>query len=154
MLLCHWVAKCPIAVTHFLHNTNNVPFVSFAPFLPFCPSSTKVTRFSFCRPNLLIRLLCIYRRIHQADTDWDGSLSSYVESGKQQIALCGGLLCRYLFSLVSLILRFTADLTGFCVGGRRERGARAGSLRLPLGHLRPVQPGPSGELPQVTLTAS
>ena len=29
MLLCNWLASCPIAVTHFLHNANNVPFVSF-----------------------------------------------------------------------------------------------------------------------------
>ncbi|KAK2174660.1 hypothetical protein NP493_786g01099 [Ridgeia piscesae] len=28
MLLCHWLADCPIAVTHFLHNSANVPFVS------------------------------------------------------------------------------------------------------------------------------
>ena len=29
MLLCHWLASCPIAVTHFLHCSSNVPFVSF-----------------------------------------------------------------------------------------------------------------------------
>lgn len=28
MLLCHWMAHCPIAVNHFLHNSSNVPFVS------------------------------------------------------------------------------------------------------------------------------
>lgn len=28
MLLCGWTANCPIAVTHFLHNTANVPYVS------------------------------------------------------------------------------------------------------------------------------
>lgn len=30
MLLCTWLSNCPIAVTHFLHNSANVPFVSFA----------------------------------------------------------------------------------------------------------------------------
>lgn len=29
MLLCTWISNCPIAVTHFLHNQENVPFVSF-----------------------------------------------------------------------------------------------------------------------------
>ncbi|CAO2639346.1 General vesicular transport factor p115, partial [Lemmus lemmus] len=29
MLLCTWLSNCPIAVTHFLHNSANVPFVSF-----------------------------------------------------------------------------------------------------------------------------
>ncbi|KPP75845.1 general vesicular transport factor p115-like, partial [Scleropages formosus] len=29
MLLCTWISSCPIAVTHFLHNQDNVPFVSF-----------------------------------------------------------------------------------------------------------------------------
>lgn len=28
MLLCTWISNCPIAVTHFLHNQENVPFVS------------------------------------------------------------------------------------------------------------------------------
>lgn len=28
MLLCTWINNCPIAVTHFLHNQENVPFVS------------------------------------------------------------------------------------------------------------------------------
>uniref|UniRef100_A0A671M9H4 General vesicular transport factor p115 n=1 Tax=Sinocyclocheilus anshuiensis TaxID=1608454 RepID=A0A671M9H4_9TELE len=29
MLLCTWISNCPIAVMHFLHNQDNVPFVSF-----------------------------------------------------------------------------------------------------------------------------
>ena len=29
MLLAHWLAQCPLAITHFLHNAANVPFVSF-----------------------------------------------------------------------------------------------------------------------------
>lgn len=29
ILLCTWLSNCPIAVTHFLHNSANVPFVSF-----------------------------------------------------------------------------------------------------------------------------
>uniref|UniRef100_A0A8C5SIP5 General vesicular transport factor p115 n=1 Tax=Laticauda laticaudata TaxID=8630 RepID=A0A8C5SIP5_LATLA len=29
MLLCTWLSNCPIAVTHFLHNSANIPFVSF-----------------------------------------------------------------------------------------------------------------------------
>ncbi|KAM5271761.1 general vesicular transport factor p115 [Ctenodactylus gundi] len=28
MLLCTWLSNCPIAVTHFLHNTANVPFLT------------------------------------------------------------------------------------------------------------------------------
>ncbi|MED6254127.1 Vesicle-mediated ER to Golgi transport protein [Ataeniobius toweri] len=28
MLLCTWVSNCPIAVTHFLHNQDNVPFLT------------------------------------------------------------------------------------------------------------------------------
>ena len=28
MLLCHWLANCPLAVTYFLHNSANVPYVS------------------------------------------------------------------------------------------------------------------------------
>lgn len=35
MLLCTWISNCPIAVTHFLHNQENVPFVSFCPFYYF-----------------------------------------------------------------------------------------------------------------------
>lgn len=32
MLLCTWISNCPIAVMHFLHNQDNVPFVSFYPY--------------------------------------------------------------------------------------------------------------------------
>ncbi|XP_041839879.1 general vesicular transport factor p115 isoform X2 [Melanotaenia boesemani] len=28
MLLCTWISNCPIAVTHFLHNQDNVPFLT------------------------------------------------------------------------------------------------------------------------------
>uniref|UniRef100_A0A3Q3ENN8 General vesicular transport factor p115 n=1 Tax=Kryptolebias marmoratus TaxID=37003 RepID=A0A3Q3ENN8_KRYMA len=28
MLLCTWISSCPIAVTHFLHNQDNVPFLT------------------------------------------------------------------------------------------------------------------------------
>ncbi|XP_038614904.1 general vesicular transport factor p115 isoform X4 [Tachyglossus aculeatus] len=28
MLLCTWLSNCPIAVTHFLHNTANIPFLT------------------------------------------------------------------------------------------------------------------------------
>ncbi|KAF4090834.1 hypothetical protein AMELA_G00056270, partial [Ameiurus melas] len=28
MLLCTWISNCPIAVTHFLHNQENVPFLT------------------------------------------------------------------------------------------------------------------------------
>ena len=34
MLLCTWISNCPIAVTHFLHNQENVPFVSLGTMLP------------------------------------------------------------------------------------------------------------------------
>jgi hypothetical protein len=27
MLLCHWLSSCPVAVTHFLHSSSNVPFL-------------------------------------------------------------------------------------------------------------------------------
>jgi hypothetical protein len=27
MLLCHWLANCPLAVTYFLHNSANVPYL-------------------------------------------------------------------------------------------------------------------------------
>uniref|UniRef100_A0A672HMN3 General vesicular transport factor p115 n=1 Tax=Salarias fasciatus TaxID=181472 RepID=A0A672HMN3_SALFA len=33
MLLCTWISNCPIAVTHFLHNQENVPFVSLNLFI-------------------------------------------------------------------------------------------------------------------------
>lgn len=46
MLLCTWISNCPIAVTHFLHNQENVPFVSLKklPFMPKPPAPSHRVR--------------------------------------------------------------------------------------------------------------
>ena len=53
MLLCHWLASCPIAVTHFLHCSSNIPFVSFV------SDQIYLCTWYFARHSFSLMLCCV-----------------------------------------------------------------------------------------------
>uniref|UniRef100_A0A671MGY1 General vesicular transport factor p115 n=1 Tax=Sinocyclocheilus anshuiensis TaxID=1608454 RepID=A0A671MGY1_9TELE len=55
MLLCTWISNCPIAVMHFLHNQDNVPFVSF-----YLHTHTYTHTLSHTHTHSLTHILCAF----------------------------------------------------------------------------------------------
>lgn len=147
MLLCTWISNCPIAVTHFLHNQENVPFVSLKSLaamsdvyeekcLHLVIVALKITLSCKCAFQVLIRNLNL----------------NEMNRGRRHLFLT---TCMWVSRIMKeWILDFgtsPADGTDLRELGRRWE-AGPGSVRTAARHLHLLQWQLAGELHQVSLS--